>query len=157
MGSLNMDYILNILPHRYPFLLVDRIEELHQNSKEGSRLGYRVRAIKNVTFNEFFFQGHFPGKPIMPGVLVIEAMAQAGALAAFRPNESHGYQMMIAAISQAKFRFPVIPGMQLILRAEIVKDRGKLLVFACKAEVDGKVASEVGLMAHVQKNGKDSQ
>ena len=105
--------------------------------------------MKNVTFNESFFQGHFPEKPIMPGVLVVEAMAQAGALAAFRPREAP-IGLMIASLSRAKFRVPVVPGMQLILKAEVVKDRGKMVVFDCRAQVDGDVVAEAELMAHIQ-------
>ena len=149
MSSFDIDYILNLLPHGYPFVLVDRIEELVSGPEKGSRLGHSVRALKNVTFTEPFFQGHFPGKPIMPGVLLIEAMAQAAALAVFR-SEDVPIQMMIAGLSRAKFRTPVVPGMQLILGAEVIKDRKRIVILRCTARVDDNIVAEAEIMAHIQ-------
>ncbi|MFW6264899.1 MAG: 3-hydroxyacyl-ACP dehydratase FabZ [Bacillota bacterium] len=138
-----VEKIQNLLPHRYPFLLVDRIEEI----KEGES----IIGIKNVTMNEEFFQGHYPGHPIMPGVLIVESMAQVG-----------GYLMMIdlddpdeklpffAGIDKARFRKPVVPGDQLRIKAEIIKNRGRIAKISAKAYVDGEVAAEAELMFAVQ-------
>ncbi len=138
--------ILELLPHRYPFLLVDRVLALEP--------GKSVRAVKNVTFNEPFFQGHFPGKPVMPGVLIIEAMAQAAGVLAFKsvPRPADGRQQIVylAGIDDARFKRMVVPGDQLILEAEvdrIVRNIGK---FRCRALVDGQLAAEALLMAALQ-------
>jgi beta-hydroxyacyl-ACP dehydratase FabZ len=127
--------IQNTLPHRYPFLLVDRILELEPNK--------RVVGIKNVTVNEPFFQGHFPGHPIMPGVLVIEAMAQVGGVALLKgSNGNDGKIMYLAGIDNARFRKPVLPGDQIRFEVEVVFNRGKVAKVAGKALVDGQVAVE---------------
>jgi len=150
MGSpyFTIEKILSILPHRYPFLLVDRVDEFQEGPNPPSRAGRRLRATKNVSFNEPFFQGHFPHRPVMPGVLIVEAMAQAAALACFRVEEVP-QDVAIAGIRSAKFRIPVSPGQVLDLRAHIVKDRGQMLLTECQAFVDGKLAAETELLAKV--------
>ena len=134
---------MGYLPHRYPFLLVDRILELIP--------GEKVTALKNVTMNEPFFQGHFPGRPIMPGVLIVEAMAQAGGVLAFEssPDIQQGGVIYFMAIDKVKFRKPVVPGDQLILEVQLLKQRAKTVKMAGIAFVDGKRASEAELMATV--------
>ena len=135
--------IMGYLPHRYPFLLVDRILELIP--------GEKVTALKNVTMNEPFFQGHFPGRPIMPGVLIVEAMAQAGGVLAFEssPDIQQGGVIYFMAVDKVKFRKPVVPGDQLILEVQLLKQRAKTVKMAGIAFVDGKRASEAELMATV--------
>lgn len=135
--------IMNCLPHRYPFILVDRILELLP--------GEKVRALKNVTINEPFFQGHFPGAPIMPGVLIIEAMAQAGGVLAFAslPEEQHGALVYFMGMDKVKFRKPVVPGDQLILEVNILKQRAKVIKISGTAKVDDSVVAEAELMASI--------
>ena len=141
MSVMNVNEIRNFLPHRYPFLLVDKVVELEP--------GKSIKAIKNVTVNEPFFNGHFPAKPIMPGVLIIEALAQATGLLGFRtmgeePQENVLY--MLVSIDKAKFKQQVEPGDQLVLEAEILKKKGIMWVFAVKATVDGKLVASAELM-----------
>lgn len=139
--------IWEFLPHRYPFLLVDRVLEIE---------GDYIHAIKNVTINEEFFKGHFPGNPIMPGVLIIEAMAQAGGILALsQSGESHKDKLLLfRGIENAKFRKPVVPGDQLHLHATRTKTRRNFMVFECKATVDGEVTTEAELSAVVEsRNG----
>lgn len=132
--------IQRVLPHRYPFLLVDRVSEY---------TGERCVALKNVTVNEPFFTGHFPGNPVMPGVLQIEALAQASALhAALRLGRlDQPIQVYLATIDRAKFRKPVVPGDQLRLVSTLVRGRGKVWKFRGEAFVDGQVVSEAEYMA----------
>ena len=135
--------ILSVLPHRYPFLLVDRVVEVVK--------GERIHAYKNVTFNEHFFQGHFPGRPVMPGVLQLEAMAQAGALLAyegapFDPSQKLIYLMSFDAV---KFRRPVVPGDRLDLHVAIDRQKGSFWRLAGQAKVDGQLASEAEIMATI--------
>ncbi len=137
--------ILELLPHRYPFLLIDRVLELD--------IGKRIRALKNVTINEPFFPGHFPVKPVMPGVLMIEAMAQAAAVLAYtsKPLLPGAEQQIVylAGVDNARFKKMVIPGDQLILEVEvdrIVRNIGK---FKCRATVDGQLAAEALLIAAI--------
>ena len=144
--------ILRILPHRFPFLLVDRVDVLDRDLKAKNRVGWKIRAIKNVTFNEPFFPGHFPHRPVMPGVLQIEAMAQAGCLAVVDPNGPE-MDVAIAGINEARFRRPVVPGDQLVLTAEIVKDRGQIMVLRCQMHVDGDLAAEAEMIAKVFPKG----
>lgn len=133
--------IREILPHRYPFLLVDRIIEFE---------GDRIVGIKNVTVNEPFFQGHFPEKPVMPGVLIIESMAQvAGVLIGKRVEDSYKKLMLLASIESAKFRRPVEPGDQLRIEAEITNMRRTAAKVSGKAFVDGKLVAEAELMCAV--------
>ena len=135
--------ILSVLPHRFPFLLVDRVVEVVK--------GERIHAYKNVTFNEEFFQGHFPGRPVMPGVLQLEAMAQAGALLAyegapFDPSQKIIYLMSFDAV---KFRRPVVPGDRLDLHVRIERRKGAIWRLAGEAKVDGQTASEAQIMAMI--------
>jgi beta-hydroxyacyl-ACP dehydratase FabZ len=136
--------IMETLPHRYPFLLVDRIVELE--------MGKRVVGIKNVTMNEPFFQGHFPGHPIMPGVLLLEAMAQTGGVLAMKsvPEEQVKNKVIyFMSIDKAKFRKPVIPGDQVRFELEVIKHRSTIMGFAAKALVDGAVVAEAEMMAMI--------
>jgi 3-hydroxyacyl-[acyl-carrier-protein] dehydratase len=135
--------ILNALPHRYPLLLVDRVVDL--------RIDEEIRAIKAVTFNEQFFQGHFPGRPIMPGVLQIEALAQAAAILAIETLELAGSGKLVyfMAIDEAKFRAPVEPGCLLELNVGFVQKRARVCKFWGKASVGGKVTCEVNFTAMV--------
>lgn len=135
---LNVTDIQNILPHRYPFLLVDRITEVEPLKK--------AIGVKNVTINEQFFQGHFPGKPVMPGVLIVEAMAQVGALALLAAEENSGKIVLLASVDYARFHRPVIPGDQLILEAEIIKLRGTIGKLQTKAFVAGKKVAEAEMV-----------
>jgi UDP-3-O-[3-hydroxymyristoyl] glucosamine N-acyltransferase len=133
-----IDWILSMLPHRYPMLLVDRVLE-YQPRK-------RLVAIKNVTINEPFFAGHFPGKPVMPGVLLIEAMAQAGALMLLQEVEDRrGKLLYLTGVSDAKFRRPVVPGDQVRFEIDVVRIRSGHSRLACKALVDGHLAAEAVL------------
>jgi len=137
----NIQEIMNFLPHRYPFILVDRIEELIPDKK--------VVALKNVTINEPFFQGHFPGTPIMPGVLIVEAMAQAGGVlaSASLPQEKQGALIYFMGIDKVKFRKPVVPGDQLVIEVQILKQRLKAIKMSAIATVDKKIVTEAELMA----------
>ena len=133
--------IMTILPHAYPFLLVDRIVEME--------LGKRIVGIKNVTFNEPFFQGHFPHRPIMPGVLIVEAMAQTAGVLAFEsmPEADRKRPVYFLGIDNVRFRKVVIPGDQLRLELEITKHRQAIWGFKGKALVDGKLVTEAELLA----------
>jgi len=133
--------IQELLPHRYPFLLVDRIIEME--------LGAKATGIKNVTINEEFFQGHFPGQPIMPGVLMIEALAQVAGLLAFRSGGVTGKAVYFLSIEKAKFRKPVVPGDQLRLEVTILQHRGNVWKFSGNAFVGDKVATEAEFTAMV--------
>lgn len=137
--------VLAHLPHRFPFLLVDRIKEID--------LGKRILALKNVTINEPFFQGHFPQRPIMPGVLILEAMAQAAGILVFRtqgdkPDASSVYYL--AGIDKARFKRPVVPGDQ--LEIEVILERGMRGVwkFSCIARVDGGVVCQAEMLCSVR-------
>lgn len=135
--------ILNALPHRYPLLLVDRVLEL--------RVGEEIRAVKAVSFNEQFFQGHFPGRPIMPGVLQIEALAQAAAILAIETLQLAGSGKLVyfMAIDEAKFRAPVEPGCLLELTVGFIQKRSRVCKFWGRASVEGKVTCEVSFTAMV--------
>lgn len=133
--------IQKLLPHRYPFLLVDRIIDMEP--------GIKAVGIKNVTINEGFFHGHFPGHPIMPGVLIIEAMAQVACVLAFRSGASEGRSVYFLSIEKAKFRKPVVPGDQLRLEISILQQRGNVWKFSGNAVVEAKVAAEAEFTAMV--------
>lgn len=141
--SLDFRAILAALPHRYPMLLVDRVISLHP--------GEQIHAVKAVSFNEQFFQGHFPGRPIMPGVLQIEALAQAAGVLAVETLELAGSGKLVyfMAIEEAKFRNPVEPGCLLDLEVSFVQRRSKVCKFRGKASVDGKVTCEVQFTAMI--------
>lgn len=145
---LKIDQIQGLLPHRYPFLLVDRVLEIHKIENE-TNLGSYIRAVKNVTMNEEFFQGHFPGHPVMPGVLIVEALAQASALlCAGKPHPSGGkWTFYILGVDQAKFRKPVTPGDVVELKSTITRDRKTTFVFKCEAFVQGGLVAEAEIMA----------
>lgn len=143
---LDIKMIQKILPHRYPFLLVDRMIEITEK---------RVVGIKNVTINEPFFQGHFPGFPIMPGVLILEAMAQVGGVAALTAKENAGKLAFFLSIDNAKFRKPVVPGDQLRIEVDLLKVKMGIVKIRAVAKVDGAVATEADMMfAFVDKDGK---
>lgn len=143
--------ILKALPHRYPFLLIDRVVDLREGEGE-SRVGRKITAIKNVTINEPFFTGHFPDAPVMPGVLLIEAMAQAGALAYFRKTDPP-MDVAIVGIRDAKFRKRVVPGDTLKIEVEVMKDRTNMILLKCEIFVDGKLATAAEIMAYVGLKG----
>ncbi|MBC8207040.1 MAG: 3-hydroxyacyl-ACP dehydratase FabZ [Kiritimatiellales bacterium] len=138
MPTLNIQEILEILPHRYPFMLVDRILECDDEK--------RIVGIKNLTFNELFFQGHFPGQPVMPGVLQMEAMAQVAGILLNRMFGGEGKISYFAAIDNARFRRPVVPGDQLRMEIEIIKAKPRLSKVHAKAFVDDQLVSEADLM-----------
>ena len=138
---MNIHQILKQLPHRYPFLLVDRVLELDK--------GKTIKALKNVTMNEPFFEGHFPHRPVMPGVLMLEALAQAAALLAFdaldtSPNDETVYYF--AGIDGARFKRPVEPGDQLILEVELLRMKAGIFKFKAVARVSDEIACEAELM-----------
>lgn len=137
---LNIMDIQNILPHRYPFLLVDRVTEIEPNKK--------AVGLKNVTFNEPFFQGHFPDNPIMPGVLVIEAMAQVSGILAMHKG-AKGSSVYFMSIDNAKFRKPVVPGDQLRFEVSVLQKRKNVWKFAAQTFVDDKVVAEAEFKAMI--------
>ena len=140
--TFDIQEILDLLPHRYPFLLIDRIVEFEPTK--------RLVAIKNVTINEPFFQGHFPGYPIMPGVLVVEAMAQAGGvIMTHELPDRHEKLVVFTGIERAKFRRPVAPGDQLRIEIEVLSFRSRAGKIQGRATVDGKLACEATLTCAV--------
>ncbi|OCQ50710.1 3-hydroxyacyl-[acyl-carrier-protein] dehydratase FabZ [Photorhabdus australis subsp. thailandensis] len=138
--TLHIEEILDLLPHRYPFLLVDRVLDFEE--------GKFLRAVKNVSFNEPFFQGHFPGKPIFPGVLILEAMAQATGILAFKSvgKLKSDELYYFAAIDGARFKRPVVPGDQMVLEVEFLKERRGVARCRGVAKVDGEVVCEAEMM-----------
>ena len=143
---LDIQQILRRLPHRYPFLLVDRVLELERN--------VRIKALKNVTINEPFFSGHFPVRPVMPGVLMLEALAQAAALLSFESMDTEpGDDTVVyfAGIDGARFKLPVGPGDQLILEASIDRVKSGIYRYKTRASVDGQTAVEAELMCTMRK------
>jgi 3-hydroxyacyl-[acyl-carrier-protein] dehydratase len=143
LGPLDVRAVMAALPHRYPMLLVDRVEEII--------LDRSIRAIKAVSMNEGFFQGHFPGRPIMPGVLIVEALAQAAGILAVESLGLAGSGKLVyfMAIENAKFRAPVEPGCLLHLEVEFVQKRSSVCKFAGRALVNGKLAAEAGFTAMI--------
>lgn len=142
---IDINEIKKYIPHRYPFLLVDRITELE--------IGKRVVGLKNVTVNEPFFPGHFPHNPVMPGVLIIEAMAQAAALLSFKstgvkPDDNS--VVYFAGIDNARFKRPVVPGDQLIFDVEITHAKRNIYKYKARASVDGELAAEAELMCAIK-------
>jgi 3-hydroxyacyl-[acyl-carrier-protein] dehydratase len=147
LAILDINEIMQIIPHRYPFLMVDKILEVEA--------GKRAVGIKNVSGNEPFFQGHFPEYPVMPGVLIIEALAQVGAVAMLIMPETKGKLALFAGIDGVRFRRQVVPGDQLRLEVEITKIRGPIGKGKAVATVDGQVAAEAELMFALQESKKD--
>ena len=142
--------IQRILQHRYPFLLVDRILELEP--------GKRAVGLKNITINEAFFQGHFPGNPIMPGVLILEAMAQVGGILLLATSGNEGKLAMFAGIDRARFRKQVLPGDQLVTQVELLKCRGEIGKVRVVGRVGGEVAAEAEyLFVLVREEEKESE
>jgi len=133
--------IMSMLPHAYPFLLVDRVVEIEA--------GKRIAGIKNVTYNEPFFQGHFPRRPIMPGVLIVEAMAQTAGVLVFKsmPDADHKKPVYFLGLDKVRFRKPVIPGDQVRFELEVTRHRQAIWGFKGKAFVDGKLVAEADLLA----------
>lgn len=142
-SNIDIQKIIEVMPHRYPFLLVDRVLEIVE--------GEKIVALKNVTINEPFFQGHFPGMPIMPGVLIVEAMAQAGAVLflATMPQGKKDYIFYFMGMDKVRFRKPVTPGDQLIFEVSILRKRSKALKMAATASVDNKKIAEAELLAMI--------
>lgn len=136
---IDINEIVRLLPHTYPFLLVDRIVEFVHAKK--------IVGIKNVTYNEPFFQGHFPGRPIMPGVLIVEAMAQTGGVLVFKSFPDLKGTVFFIGIDNARFRKPVIPGDQMRLSVEVIRHKKELWVFEGKAYVGDEVVAEAKIMA----------
>jgi 3-hydroxyacyl-[acyl-carrier-protein] dehydratase len=146
MSTMDIHQILKKLPHRYPFLLVDRVVEYEKD--------VRIRAIKNVTINEPFFVGHFPIRPVMPGVLMLEAMAQASALLSFSSEDKeaqHDTLYYFVGIDNARFKRVVEPGDQLVLESRIERARAGIYKYAARALVGGELAVEAQLMCAVRK------
>ena len=138
MAEKDIQWIMQRLPHRYPLLLLDRVVELEPD--------VRIVALKNVTINEEFFQGHFPGLPVMPGVLILEAMAQAGGLLVLPEDGSAaGKNFYLVSIDHAKFRRPVVPGDRLLVTVTLAKARASFRKLAGRAEVDGQLVAEAEL------------
>jgi len=136
--------IMEIIPHRYPFLLVDKIVEME--------IGKRIVGIKNVTMNEPFFQGHFPGHPIMPGVLILEAMAQTGGVLALKSvpsDQAKNKVIYFMSIDNAKFRKPVFPGDQLRFELDVIRQRSNIMSLKAQALVDNAVVAEAEMKAMI--------
>jgi 3-hydroxyacyl-[acyl-carrier-protein] dehydratase len=146
--SLNLEEIVRILPHRYPFLMVDRILSLE--------LGKRIVGVKNITINEPFFQGHFPGRPIMPGVLIIEALAQVGGILALLSTPEHlgSPSIYLMGLDKVRFRKPVVPGDQLILEIETLRSGKKFWKMHGKALVNQVLVTEGEMLAAVGQQGE---
>lgn len=158
--QLNINQIQKFLPHRPPFLLIDRVLEIHpagslDETPPSAEIGTRVVALKNVSFNEPYFQGHFPGFAILPGVLLIETMAQASSFSVYPGMEknleqwSKQFQCILVGVDGTRFRKPVVPGDTLRIETELTRRRGKLWVFQCVASVEGQRVAEAEIMANL--------
>lgn len=145
--GLTISQITAFLPHRYPFLLIDRVEEI-VGPAYPERVGRRIRARKNVTFNEPFFPGHFPHRPVMPGVLQIECMGQAAALLGYY-DPGGPKDVAIVAVDKCRFRRPVVPGDVLDVEAIVARERHGLITFACAISVEGQKVSEAEILAKI--------
>ena len=142
--ELDINKVMELLPHRYPFLLIDRVVEIQQ--------GKSLSAIKNVSINEPFFQGHFPGQPVMPGVLILEAMAQATGLLAFSSmGDAHKTKLyLLVGIDKSRFRGQVTPGDQLVLNISLKRNMRGIGMYRCEALVDGEVVADAEMMCSAQ-------
>ena len=141
MSVLNIIEIMKLLPHRYPMLLIDRILEIAEDGK-------RITGLKNVSANEQFFQGHFPGAPVMPGVLIVEAMAQCAAVLFLREIEDRDRKLFLfGGVDKARFRRPVVPGDQLILECEVLQRRASTVKVRGTAKVNGVLVAEAELLS----------
>ena len=142
--ELDITQVMELLPHRYPFLLIDRVVEVEQ--------GRSLSALKNVSMNEPFFQGHFPDQPVMPGVLILEAMAQATGLLAFSDmGDAHKSKLyMLVGIDKSRFRGQVVPGDQLRLNIRLKRNMRGIGIYQCEALVDGEVVAEAEMMCSAQ-------
>ena len=137
---MTINEIMKVLPHRYPMLLVDRILEIEE--------GKRIVGLKNVTANEQFFQGHFPGAPVMPGVLIVEAMAQCAAVLFLRDIPDRDRKLFLfGGVDKARFRKPVVPGDQLRLECQVLQRRGGTVKLRCVAKVEGNLVAEAELLS----------
>jgi len=143
--AIDINQIMKLLPHRYPFLLVDRVLEFTPRQS--------ITAIKNVTINEPFFQGHFPDFPVMPGVLIIEALAQTAALLTFTEEKADDAVYYFAGIDGARFKKPVLPGDQLVMVATFQREKAGIYKFHVKATVDGELAAEADITCAVRRKG----
>ena len=143
--SIDINQILKLLPHRYPFLLVDRVLEITPRVS--------ITALKNVTMNEPFFQGHFPDFPVMPGVLIIEALAQTAALHTFSEAKAENAIYYFAGIDGARFKKPVLPGDQLIMTAILEREKAGIYKFQVKATVNDELAAEANITCAVRTKG----
>jgi len=147
LETLDIVELLKLLPHRYPFLLIDRVIDIDGDQS--------ATGIKNVTFNEPHFQGHFPGQPVMPGVLIVEAMAQvAGAISLKAAKRDRPSLVYFLTIDGAKFRKPVVPGDRLEIKVRKVKQRGNIMRFACEAFVEGAMVAEAEVAAMIAAPGE---
>lgn len=147
LGSIDILELMKLLPHRYPFLLLDRIVDVNGDES--------ATGIKNVTFNEPHFQGHFPGQPVMPGVLIVEAMAQvAGAISLKAAGSDKPSLVYFLTIDGAKFRKPVVPGDRLEIKVRKIKKRGNIVRFACEAFVEGAMVAEAEIAAMLAPPGE---
>lgn len=141
MSGLNINEIMKLLPHRYPMLLLDRVLEISEDGK-------RIKGLKNVTANEQFFQGHFPGAPVMPGVLIVEAMAQCAAVLFLRDIEDREKKLFLfGGVDKARFRKPVLPGDQLVMECEVLQRRGGTVRVRGVARVGDAVVAEAELLS----------
>ncbi len=161
--ALGVDQIREFLPHRAPFLLVDRVLEIHPigdltDASSQNKAGIRVVAIKNVTYNEPCFQGHFPNFSIFPGVLILEAMAQTASFSIYPylikdiSRLAKDFKCILVGISDARFRHPVVPGDRLRIETVVTKCRGRLWVFECKAFVEDTIVAEAEVKANLMPN-----
>lgn len=150
MSQMDIKKIMGLLIHRYPFLLIDKVIDLQS--------GKKITALKNVTINEPYFVGHFPGMPVMPGVLILEALAQACGILAYRSasiEEGHDLVILFAGIDNARFKRIVVPGDQLLLEAELIKVKREIWKCNARATVDGELACEAELIGAIRKKGSD--
>jgi 3-hydroxyacyl-[acyl-carrier-protein] dehydratase len=148
-GAMNITEIMDVLPHRFPFLLVDRVVELVK--------GERIVAYKNITANEDVFNGHFPGAPIFPGVMIVEALAQASGILGFVTTDTtadDGKLYLFAGVDKVRFKMPVVPGDQLMLESEVVAVKRHIWRFQTRATVNGKLACEATLLCAYQDRDK---